>query len=343
MADRGRRVGWMAALGLAGLLLSGLAALAQEPGGGVAARVGGEVITLDEVTQGVRRELARIEEQRHALLEQRLDQLIGDRLLAQEARQRGVSVEDLLKSEVYAKTPEVADAEVTAFIAQHRGRLPKLEEADLRLRVWDHLRSQKVGQQRQAYVQSLRERGAVTVLLPPPPVVRHAVSADRGFAKGTKDAPVTIVEFSDFQCPFCRNVNATLQQVLDRYPGKVRLVFRDFPLVQLHPGAPKAHEAARCAAQQGKFWEYHDVLFERSPRHSPPELKQYAQELKLDAAAFARCLDAGAQAAEVSRDLQEGARLGVTGTPSFFINGRALEGAQPFTAFQKIIDSELRQ
>jgi protein-disulfide isomerase len=341
---QGRRIGWIAAVMTLWLGAAAPWAPAQQPAGGaVAARVGDEVITLSEVTEGVKKELAKLDEQRHAVIEQRLEQLIDERLLAQEAKKQGVSVDDLLKREVYAKAREVPDADVTAFITQNKARLPKMDEAQLRLRVREHLRAQRVAQQQQTYVQGLRERGVVTVSLPAPPVVRHAVSPDRGFAKGGKNAPVTIVEFSDFQCPFCRNVNATLQQVLDRYPGKVRLVFRDFPLAQLHPGAPKAHEAARCAAEQGKFWEYHDVLFERSPRHSSQELKQYARELKLDAAAFGACLDGNKHAAEVARDVQEGARLGLTGTPSFFINGRALEGAQPFTAFQKIIDSELRK
>jgi protein-disulfide isomerase len=167
------------------------------------------------------------------------------------------------------------------------------------------------------------------------------VSADRGFVRGAKDAPVTIIEFSDFQCPFCKTANATVKQILDKYPGKVRLVFRDYPLVSLHPQAPKAHEAARCAAEQGKFWEYHDILFDRSPRMAPADLKQYAQELKLDPAAFAQCLDSGKYTAEVDKDVQEGSGLGITGTPSFFVNGRQLVGAQPMTAFQKLIDGEL--
>jgi protein-disulfide isomerase len=203
------------------------------------------------------------------------------------------------------------------------------------------LRSQKVNEQRQTYVQGLRGQAKVTVLLEEPTSARYEVSGDRGFTRGTKDAPVTIVEFSDFQCPFCKTANATIKQVLDKYPGKVRLVFRDYPLATLHPQAPKAHEAARCAADQGKFWEYHDLLFDRSPRMAPADLKQYAQELKLETAAFAQCLDSGKYAAEVDKDFQEGVGLGLTGTPSFFINGRQLVGAQPLAAFQKIVDGEL--
>jgi protein-disulfide isomerase len=216
-----------------------------------------------------------------------------------------------------------------------------MDEQELKLKVWDHLRSQKVAERRQSYVQSLRGQGTVTVLLEPPAGSRVQVSGDRGFSRGAKDAPVTIVEFSDFQCPYCKTATATLKQLLDKYPGKVRLVFRDFPLVSLHPQAPKAHEAARCAGDQGKFWEYHDLLFERSPKMSPQDLKQYAQDLKLDAAAFASCLDGGKYTAEVDRDTQEGAGLGLTGTPSFFVNGRQLVGAQPIAAFQRLVDGEL--
>jgi protein-disulfide isomerase len=334
-------------MGLAVLVLAlgaGQATAQTAPSGKAgtpAATVGGEVISLEEVEQAVRPQLIKLEEQRYEILEQKLDQLIAERLLGQEAKRLGVSVEQLLKSEVYAKAPEVPEADVASFINQNRGRLPKMDEQELRLKVWDHLRSQKVNDQRQAYVQALRSQAKVAVLLAEPASARYEVNADRGFAVGPKDAPVTIVEFSDFQCPFCKSATATVKQILDKYPGKVRLVFRDYPLVSIHPLAPKAHEAARCAAEQGKFWEYHDLLFERSPRLAPQELKQYAQDLKLDAAAFGQCLDTGKYVAEVDRDTQEGMSLGLTGTPSFFINGRQLVGAQPITAFQKIIDGEL--
>jgi protein-disulfide isomerase len=306
-----------------------------------AARVGDEVITIEELEQAVKPQLAKLEEQRYEILDQRLDQLIGERLLAQEAKRRSVSVEQLLKTEVLAKAPDIPDSEVTAFINQNRARLPKMDEKELRLKVWDHLRSQKVNEQRQSYVQALRGQGQVTVLLQEPVSARYDVSGDRGFSRGPKNAPVTIVEFSDFQCPFCKTATATIKQVLDKYPDKVRLVFRDYPLASIHPQAPKAHEAARCAADQAKFWEYHDVLFERSPKATLQDLKQYAQDLKLDATAFDQCLDSGKYTAEVDKDFQEGVGLGLTGTPSFFINGKQIVGAQPLAAFQKVVDGEL--
>jgi protein-disulfide isomerase len=306
-----------------------------------AAKVGDEVITLEEVEQALRPQLAKIEEQRHALLDEQLDQLIGERLLAQEAKRHGMPVDQLLKSEVYAKAAEVTDGEVSSFIAQNRARLPQGDEAELKVKVRDYLRNQKVNERRQAFVQGLRAQSAVAVYLQAPAAARVPVSADKGFVRGAKDAPVTIVEFSDFQCPFCKNATTTVKQLVDKYPGKVKWVFRDFPIPSLHPAAPKAHEAARCAAEQGKFWEYHDLLFEKSPRQAPDELKQYARDLKLDADAFAGCLDSGRYQAEVNRDVSEGSQLGVTGTPTFFINGLQLVGAQPAAKFQKIIDSEL--
>jgi protein-disulfide isomerase len=337
--------GWRAILTAVILTLFGVQVADAQPAAGnkaaPAAKVGSDVITMEELEQAVRPQLAKIEEQRYTLLDEKLEQMIGDRLLAQEATKHGVSLEQLLKTEVYGKAPDVPEAEVASFIAQNRSRLPQGEEADLKMKVWDYLRSQKVNERRQAFIQSLRAQNAVTVYLQAPAAARVTVATDKGFVRGAKDAPVTIVEFSDFQCPFCKNATLTVKQVVEKYSGKVKWVFRDFPIAGLHPAAPKAHEAARCAAEQGKFWEYHDLLFEKSPRQAPDELKQYAKDLKLDAASFVQCLDSGKHEAEVNRDIQDGARLGVTGTPTFFINGRQLVGAQPSTAFQKIIDSEL--
>jgi protein-disulfide isomerase len=209
------------------------------------------------------------------------------------------------------------------------------------MKVREFLRSQKLAQQRQIYVQGLRDKAKVAVYLEEPASARVAVNS-KGFSRGPMNAPVTIVEFSDFECPFCRAVLPTITELMSRYPGKVRWVFRDFPIQSLHPTASKAHEAARCAGEQGKFWEYHDLLFARLPRNSVPALKQYAGELKLKSAAFAECLERGRYRAEVASDLQEGKRLGIEVTPTFFINGRMREGEQSIAALQELIESELK-
>jgi protein-disulfide isomerase len=307
-----------------------------------AAKVGDEILSLEELSHALQGQLAQIEQQRHNLLSQKLEQLIEERLLLQEAKTRGVTVEQLLKDEVFAKTPKVSETEVSDFIEKNRARLPQGDEFELRLKVWDYLRSQTMNQRQQAYIQRLREKAQVVVYLEEPASARVQVNPHRGFARGPKDAPVVIVEYSDFQCPFCKSVLATVNEIMARYPEKVKWVFRDFPIATLHPTVPKAHEAARCAGEQGKFWEYHDLLFERSPSHSPDQLKQYARELTLDGPAFTRCLESGKHQAEVDQDVQEGTRLGVTATPTFFINGRLLSGAQPIAVFRKLIESALK-
>ncbi|RME53646.1 DsbA family protein [Candidatus Woesearchaeota archaeon] len=161
--------------------------------------------------------------------------------------------------------------------------------------------------------------------------------------KGNPDAPVTIVEFSDYQCPFCgRHFQQTYPQLVKDYidTGKVKLVYRDFPL-SFHPEAQKAAEAAECAGEQGKYWEMHDKLFQNQQSLGVANYKKWARELGLDGSKFDTCLDSGKMANEVKKDMADGQAAGVRGTPSFFINGRPVRGAQPFSVFQGIIEDEL--
>ena len=168
---------------------------------------------------------------------------------------------------------------------------------------------------------------------------------------GNKDAKVTIIEFSDYQCPFCqRFFEQTLPQIDQEYikTGKVKLVYKDFPLNAIHPQAQKAAESANCALEQNKYWEYHDALFRRGSEWSGNDkavdvFKSIAKDLKLDTKKFDSCLDTSKYAAEISKDTAEGSAAGVTGTPAFFINGQLVSGAQPFTNFKTIIDAELAQ
>ena len=170
------------------------------------------------------------------------------------------------------------------------------------------------------------------------------VSEDNDPFKGNENAPVTIIEFADFQCPFCKRFfDDALSQLEKEYinTGKVKLVYRDFPLTSIHPVAQKASEASECANEQGKFWEYHDSIYNNQDSLSLENLKQWAVDLKLDTNKFNDCLDSGKYEDEVNNDLQDGVNAGVTGTPSFFINGKQLSGAQPFSAFKSVIDQEL--
>ena len=160
---------------------------------------------------------------------------------------------------------------------------------------------------------------------------------------GDEDAPVTIVEFSDYECPFCgRFYQQTLPSIKEEYikTGKVKLIYRDFPL-SFHPQAQKAAEAAECAGEQDKYWQMHDKLFTGGVQGGITGFKQYAQEIGLDTTKFNQCLDSGAMAAEVQRDFVDGQRAEVQGTPAFFVNGQLVSGAQPFSVFQQIIEAEL--
>jgi len=167
------------------------------------------------------------------------------------------------------------------------------------------------------------------------------VPVDGAPVRGAADAPVTLVEFSDFHCPFCKRVQPTLAQLLERYPGKVKMVYRDFPIDSLHPQARRAAEAARCAQDQGKFWEYHDLSYAGPASATPKELERYAGQVGLDVTVFGRCLSSSVHRAAVQRDIDEGDRLGISGTPAFFINGRPFTGAQPLEAFVRAIEEEL--
>ncbi|MFC1648443.1 DsbA family protein [Nanoarchaeota archaeon] len=178
----------------------------------------------------------------------------------------------------------------------------------------------------------------------PAPTPTVEVSADDDAVKGKDNAPVEIIEFSDFQCPFCaRWYTDTMPQIQKEYidTGKVKLVFRDFPLNQIHPLAQKASEAAECADDQGKFWEMHDILFENPNALDVASLKQHAADLGMDTDDFDDCLDSGKYTDEVNKDLADGRAAGVSGTPSFFINGKKIVGAHPFATFQQAIDAEL--
>lgn len=343
-------VRWPTAIGAAFLLwavLWGQSAFGGAPPAkpaepGVAARVDDQVVTLDELEKALAPQLAKLQDQKFQLMESKLEELISERVLAREAKRRGITVEELLKAEVASKVAEVTDAEVATFMTQNRARLQG-EDAELRPKVRDYLKEQKVQTGRRAYLAGLQQRAKIERFLEEPEPVRVQVSAEGAFAHGPKDTPVTIIEFSDFQCPFCSRVVGTLKEVVRLYPKQVRLAFRDFPIASLHPKAAKAHEAARCAGEQGKFWEYHDRLFESQSQTTVADFKRFAEQLKLDANNFATCLDSGRHAAAVASDVQEGTRLGITGTPAFFINGRLLVGAQPLETFQRIIERELRR
>jgi protein-disulfide isomerase len=176
---------------------------------------------------------------------------------------------------------------------------------------------------------------------PPPPPAKVEVNVEGLPSRGPANAPITILEISDFECPFCSRAWGTVDRIMQEYPGKIRLTFRNFPL-QFHQNARPAAEAAMSAGDQGKFWEMYDKIFS-TKAIDRQSLINHAKELKLDMKKFTKCLDEQCHRDQIDRDLQESAKLGVNGTPCFFINGKRVVGAQPYEVFKQVIDEELAQ
>jgi protein-disulfide isomerase len=316
-------------------------AIAATNPGEVVAVINGEPITAADLDDTIAASLAKLDEQAYQLKKTRLDEMIADRLLAAEARRRNISVPQLIDQEVTRKVSQVTNADVAQFVAANRSRIQG-DPARLDGRIRAFLAEQRTSARRDAFVDALRRAASIDVRLKAPPVFRAPVKTDGFPSRGPASAPVTIVEFSDFHCPFCRAAQPTLQQVLARYPDQVRLVYRHFPLDSIHPEARRAAEASWCAARQDKFWRFHDGLYANGADASTATLDRVAREAGLDTAAFDACLAGGDARAAVQRDVDEGLRFGVDGTPGFFINGRMLSGNQPMDAFVKIVDEELK-
>ena len=302
------------------------------------ALMNGEAIAAEEVEKPLGAQLSKLEEQIYALRRQKLEGLIQARLLAKEAARRGLSIPALLDAEVTSKISPVTEQEIETHYQANKAKYPG---DNYRQVIQSQLQNQRRGAQHQAFIKTLRSQANIVINLKPPPIFRAEVSVGRAPIRGSAKASVTIVEFSDFHCPYCRQVQPTLTRILSNYGDRVRLAYRDFPIDQLHPSARRATEAGRCANDQGKFWEYHDKLYAGRTDASPETLKSLAGEAGIDVAAFEQCFASGKHRPEIDRDIEEATNLGVTGTPGFFINGRLLSGAQPYESFATIINEEL--
>ena len=316
----------------------------QAGGGDTVARVGDRVVTAKELDD----RWQALDPSGHAEAAQKmydgkrsaLDAIVAETLIAQAAKAKNMSAEDYEAAELKARMKPVGEADVVTFyqsnINQMQGRSLEVMAPAIRR----YLQDQSSETARASLIADLRKSGPeVRVLFDAP---RHTVEVTADDPSiGSASAPVTLVEFSDFQCPFCQRVAPTLKQVKQTYGDKVRIVWKDFPLTQIHPQAFKAGEAAHCAADQGKFWEYHDRLFANQQQLMPADLKKHATDLGLDSKAFDSCLDSSKYGERVRDGVAEGSRLGVNSTPMIYINGRALSGAQPYEVFASVIDEEL--
>jgi protein-disulfide isomerase len=313
-----------------------LARAAEVPKPQVVAIIDGESLSRTELQPLIQIQLRQLRNQEYEVERRALDDVVNQRVLAKEAASQNTTPEKLLAGRTSSQL-EPTEGELTAFYLGQKDRINR-PFADVKPQLRQNLMQLRADQAKQIFLANLREKYKVAILLAPP---RVNVTVDDSRAKGNAAAPLTIVEFSDFQCPYCRQAQATVAEVMSKYPGRIRLAFRDYPLAALHPQAQLAAEASRCAAEQGKFWEYHDRLFANQNKLSPPELLEHARALQLDDRQFDTCLQSGKNRPSIDRDRQEGSAAGVNATPAFFLNGILLSGAQPAAAFAKILEQEL--
>ncbi|HEX8294559.1 MAG TPA: DsbA family protein [Pyrinomonadaceae bacterium] len=305
----------------------------------VLATVNGRNITSGDIEDSLVPLIASVQEQVYLVRKSDVDQKMNDILLNQEAQKRGVTARAVLDAEVTAKTPAVTEAQALDFFNKNKERINGDFPA-LKYNIIQYLQEQEQQKLESAFVGRLRNAASVQTFVTPPAQPVFQIATDDQPSKGNPDARVTVVEFTDYQCPSCAAAHPSLERLITEYGDRVRFVVRDFPL-QMHPEARKAAEAAEAAREQGKYWDFTAILFRNQSALKPEQLKQYAQVLGLDRAKFDAALDDGRFAEKVERDMLDGRKFGVSGTPTFFVNGRRAKDIT-YEALKAAIDEALK-
>jgi protein-disulfide isomerase len=264
-----------------------------------------------------------------------VEEYINEYLLEREAKREGLTIAQLLDKHVTSKLPP--DPSDDALRVYFEGLDTKEPYEAVRDKIVNHLRERRVNKLKAAYLKEIRDRSQVAIRVTPP---RTQVPLEGTPMRGPKNAPITFVEYADYECPYCQQIQPTLDRIAKEYQGKIVFAYKDVPLPN-HPNAARAAEASHCAGNQGKYWEFHDILV-TSKQLAVPALKQTARDLKLDTAAFDKCLDSGEKAPLIQAQLNEAQMLGLQGTPSFFINGRFFSGLLSYEQLKEIIEEELK-
>jgi protein-disulfide isomerase len=303
------------------------------------ATVGDEVITESQLESLVGTSLVSLRQQIFDTRVAKLEEEIFKRLLAKAAADEGVTEAEYLKIHVDQKVAEPGEGEVVQLMTQFRNRLAE-DDAQARAQIVQALKERK----KQVLSEELREElftaAGVKILLEPPRVEFSV--ADGTPSRGAADAPVVLIEYTDYQCPYCTRIQPTLNELVERYEGKLLHVFKNLPL-PMHAEAPLAAAAALCAQDQGKFWELHDWLFVNQRSLSRESIIEAAENLGVDTGILATCIDQGKYSVRVKAEMAEAHSYGITGTPGFLINGRVITGARPIEMFEEIIDDELER
>ena len=304
---------------------------AAEP---VIAEVDGVKLTRADLE---RKNPARLFQARNAYYEaerKAIDEFIDEYLLERQAKKEGVSIAELLERHVNSKI--AGDPSEDALRVYYEGVDTNESFEAVRPKIVEHLRGRRAARVKAAYMKSLRSEAAIALRVDAP---RVQISLQDTPIRGSQSAPVTLVEYADYECPYCQQIAPVLARLSEEYADRLAFAYKDVPL-PMHTNAQKASEAAHCAGNQGKYWQYHDLLF-ASKQLDAARLTEHAQTLRLDTEAFNKCLESGEKSALVKAQLAEAQTLGLSGTPSFFINGRFFSGMLPYEKLKEIVEEEL--
>lgn len=314
------------------LLLSSAVGFAQNDNS-VVAEVGGVKVSMADLEREESAKLLSAQYQYYQAQSRALNDLIDKRLLEQKAKGEKLTVEQLIDRDIKSQVKDPTEDQMKVY---YEGLDTDQTYEAVRGKVLEKIRQLRTERIRAAYIAGLRAQIPVYVALAPPQADVETVGSP---AAGSAKPEVTLVEFADYECPYCQKVAADVKKLRADLGDKIAITYKDFPLV-MHSRAQKAAEAARCAEKQGKFWEFHDELF-HSKELDVDQLKAQARALNLNAEAFDHCLDSGEETAAVEKDRKEGQRLGISGTPSFFINGHYLSGALDYASLRQIVDQQM--
>jgi protein-disulfide isomerase len=320
-------------LALSAILFTGSVAAGQD-NSALVAEVNGDKLTVSDLEQKEATELLQARYKYYQAERKALDDLIDQHLLEMQASKEHLTVDQLLQREVTSKLK--ADPTEDQLRIYYEGVETDQPFEAMREQILQHIREARQTKARAAYLKTLRSQAQISIALTSPTA---PVELTRSPVRGNRDAPVVLVEFADYQCPYCQKIHPDLEKLQKEYGNRLALVYKDYPL-PMHPYAQKAAEAARCAGVQGKFWEFHDMLF-AGKKLQPADLKEQAHTLNLNEQQFDKCIVEGLEAADVEKDAAEARSLGITGTPSFFINGHFFSGVLSYAALRDMVEQQL--
>ncbi len=311
------------------------------PKSGVVAKVAGQEITEEELIGDDKLDFFELRKREYELRMERLNRLIESKLIGAEAQKANMSLDEYINKKITKGDIKISEKEYKKFVAEKK--IPESQiNPQIKERINSYLQSQKRQELIQAHLAKLTKSEPVEVYFKKPRMDIQVEVGENAPILGKSDAPVTIVEFSDFQCPFCSRGAETMHQVKKKYGNKVKIAFRHFPL-PMHTEADEASAAAMCVHEQNKdkFWKYHDILFKNQDKMDDESLAKYAKEVGVDEKKFKECYDSKKYVDLVKKDMEYGEKLGVRSTPTFFVNGQLVSGALPIESFSEIIDEEL--